>query len=89
MTQHQRQTLKQNLTSLITVSNFILLLGFIWFEAQRQERVENHMQNNEIHHNYKSNSKYFVPRTEVQLQLKSIEDMLKEMRKQQDKLRNK
>lgn len=88
MTQHEKQKVKSNITAFITVSNFILLLSLVWYWAQWQEKINNHVDNKKIHHTFQNNAKYFVPRTEVQIQLKSIHTILREIQIQQNKLRD-
>ena len=88
MTVIQKERVKQNLTAFITVSNFILLLSFVWYQAQWQERVDNHIESKEIHHTYEDNSTRFAPRSEIELQLNNMQKMLIEIRKQQNKLRD-
>ena len=78
MTQSQKNWWKNNL---FNVSTLIAMLAFIVVQARWQETVDIHMVNKDIHMTFEKKSATFVPRVELDVRLKNIEDSLTRIEK--------
>lgn len=86
MTVSQIQFVKDNFFNLSTL---IALLSFIIYQAKWQAHVDEHIDNQRIHIEYKSIVNDFTPRTEIDTRLdimqKSLERIEAKMDDKQDK----
>ena len=87
MTAGTQDFLKKNLPAWVTFANFALLLSFVWYQAKWQQNVdtkiekfENHLNDIEIHMPYQKKIQFFVPRTELEIQLINITQTLSEIK---------
>jgi len=84
MTVPQRDYIKKHW---ITFANLVLLVGIVVNQAKWQQSVDDdlarfnkHIENQEIHQNYEDKVKMFIPRTEMEIHLQNLYDILNEIK---------
>ena len=85
---------KNNLSSYFTIANFVLILGFVWHQAQWQKSIdgkievlEEHTKNEIIHPSVESRIKLFVPRVELDGRLNNLQYSLDKIEKKLDRIK--
>lgn len=95
MTITQKRAFKENLKVFGVIANFVIVAAVFWNQAQWQGKVDlkiekfeehitdfnDHEKNKELHMDYQTKTKLFVPRSEMKIQNKAIMDILVEIRK--------
>lgn len=85
---------KSTLGTWFTIANFIVLIGFVWQQAQWQKNVENkietlesHTKDNILHMPFEKSIEVFVPRVELEGKMNTMQYSLDKIEKKLDKLR--
>jgi cell division protein FtsL len=81
MTVAKRENLRKNILTIVPVTTLVLVIGFIWRQAQWQEGVDKeleifreHVISNDVHRTYQDNVKDFAPRGELNILLLNIQN---------------
>ena len=92
MTSQQKSTLG----TYFTIANFLVLIGFIWQQAQWQKNVENdietlqkHAEDQIVHMPFEKKIEVFVPRVELEGRMNNIQYTLEKIENKLDKIKNK
>jgi hypothetical protein len=87
---------KNSIISYFTIANFVVIIGFVWHQAQWQEKTNNkieyleeHAKNNVLHMPFEKSARVFVPRVELDGRLNNIQYTLEKIENKLDKIKNK
>ena len=87
---------KNSIISYFTIANFVVIIGFVWHQAQWQENVEDdietlqkHAEDQIVHMPFEKKIQVFVPRVELEGRLNNIQCTLEKIENKLDKIKNK
>ena len=87
---------KNSIISYFTIANFVVIIGFVWHQAQWQEKTNNkieyleeHAKNNVLHMPFEEKIQVFVPRVELEGRMNNIQHTLEKIENKLDKIKNK
>ena len=83
MTQQQRSTLG----TYFTIANFVVLISFVWYQAQWQKNVENKIEKFEKHTEDVISHIPIEKRIELEIKVNNVLYSLKEIEKKIDKIK--
>lgn len=85
---------RNNIVSFVTIANFVLILGFVWQQAQWQQKtdskievLEEHAKDQVLHMPFDKKIQIFVPRVELEGKMNAMQYSLDKIEKKLDKLK--